>query len=112
MVGVAALLLSLGQSMQQAAGDLKTAVRNLESVGVVTTAFCPFFFFPQSCSIWRFRKTEVFLGKKKRKCQFEKAELPPLVKVGLHTHKQKLSEDTAGGWLKQSPQVVHALWHW
>lgn len=44
MVGVAALLLSLGQSMQQAAGDLKTAVRNLESVGVVTTAFCPFFF--------------------------------------------------------------------
>lgn len=55
---------------------------------------------------------EVFLGKKKRKWQFEKAELPPLVKVGLHTHKQKLSEDTAGGWLKQSPQVVHALWHW
>lgn len=30
---------------------------------------------------------EVFLGKKKRKCQFEKAELPPLVKVGLHAHK-------------------------
>lgn len=45
MVGVAALLLGLGQSVQQAAGDLEAAVRNLESVGVVRTAFCPFFFF-------------------------------------------------------------------
>lgn len=30
---------------------------------------------------------EVFLGKTKRKWQFEEAELPPLVKVGLHAQK-------------------------